>query len=293
MDADTKGRRFRIGEKSARAEGAASSRLRNGGEVRRPAVEEEPGKFGDTDHFLFAGAARGNANRRRCWPRAEKNGRTGEHADAFPVAEGGGVAKSVIADGAQAARQNMAQVALHKLLSCDGFGFEAVVRAILGEKSDAVTVNGNHSLVADDAAGDIGAQISKGMGSGSDRFDMNTPILGPDRGINLPALGGNQTAKVVVERGLEELQVDEVGGIFDADDFAFGVDAGPRNKQVQVRMKLHPLENNASSEPCATSRLMLYPLRGYHPRSSSGVTDERRWTKKKLPPQGRLCRLSA
>lgn len=206
--------------------------MRNGGEGGRTAVEESPWEAGDAGHFLFAGGTSGDADRKRFGPWTEKNGRAGEHTDAFVVAHGGGVAIAIIADGAQAAGEDMAQVSRHKLSSGDGFGLETIFVAVFPEEGDRFVGEGNNAFVADDAAGNISAEVSNGMGSEPDRFDMNAPVLGPDGGIDLPAFRGKETPEMLPESGLEVIEVNQIFFRFDADNFAISIDSRAGDKKV-------------------------------------------------------------
>ena len=107
----------------------------------------------------------------------------------------------VVADGAQAAWEDMAKVAPHKLRSGDRPGFEAIVGAVFGEESDAIPIEGKDALIANHAACDISAEIAEGMGSVAGGLDVNAPFFGPDGGIDLPALGCDQAAKLLAEGG--------------------------------------------------------------------------------------------
>ena len=70
---------------------------------------------------------------------------------------------------------------------------------------------------------------------------MDAPGLGPDTGINLPAFVFEETTEVLPEGGLQKGEVNEIVGPPDRDDFAFVVDAGARNKEMQMRVELQLL----------------------------------------------------
>ena len=158
----------------------------------------------DTDHVLLAGGTGGNANGERFGSWAEKDGRSGEHANAFTVAEGGRMKISIIADGAQSTGKDVAQVAFDKLPSGDGHGLEAFFVTVLPEKSHRPVGEGNDAVVADDTAGDISAEIPNGVGAGTGGLDVDAPFLGPDSGIDLPATDSKQAAKMLAECASEK-----------------------------------------------------------------------------------------
>lgn len=209
--------------------------------MRRSAGEEEAGKFCHAGHVFVTRRAGRDAEGERFWAGPEKDGRAGEDADTFAVADGGGVAKTVIANGAQAAGENMAEVAGNKLPAGHRHGFEAFFVTVLPEKGDGVVGAGNDALITNDAAGDISAEITNGVGAGTGGLDVDAPTFGPDGGIDLPALGGEEAAEMVAESGLEQWQMDEVAWIADADDLALRVEARAGNEEVQMRMELHLL----------------------------------------------------
>ena len=193
-------------------------------ESGRPAVEPGSREAGNAGHFLLAGGTGGNADGKRFGSGSEEDGRTGEDADAFAVADGGGVHVTIIANGAQAAWEHVAQVSCDELAAGDGFGVEAFFVAVFPEKRDGFVGEGNDALVADDAAGDISAEIPKSVRSRTGCLNVNAPIFRPDGGIDLPAFDFEEAAKVLPESSLEEGEMDEVVRLFDADHFAKGVE---------------------------------------------------------------------
>lgn len=195
----------------------------------------------DTDHVLLAGGTGGNANGERFGSWTEKDGGTGEQADAFATAECGRMEIAIITDGAEAAREDVAQVAFDKLPSGHGFGLEAFFVAVLPEEGDGLVGEGNDAMVADDAAGDVSAEIPDGVGAGAGRLDVDAPFLGPDSGIDLPATDFEEAAEMVPECASEEFVFHQVIRLLHADDFACGGDACAGDQEVQMRMELHLL----------------------------------------------------
>lgn len=139
----------------------------------------------------------GGGKRFGMWPK--EDGRAGKDADAFAVANGSGMAKPVIADRAEAAREDMTEIAPDELSAGNGLGFELVVGAVLPKKGDGAFGDRNDPAVGNHAAGNIVAKIADGMGTGTGRLNVNAPVFGPDVGIDLPIVSFELGAEVLTE----------------------------------------------------------------------------------------------
>ena len=151
------------------------------------------------------------------------------------------MAKAVVPNGAQAAREDMAEVSSNKLPTGHGSFLEAVIGTVFPEERDGLVRAGNHPFITNDAAGHISSEVSNGRGAGTGGLDMHAPAFGPDDGINLPTFNFEQAAEVLAESGLEERKMKEIVRLFDTDDFAIGIEARAGDQEVQMRMELHLL----------------------------------------------------
>jgi len=98
------------------------------------------------------------------------------------------MAKAVVAHGVHAAWQDMPEVAGDELGAGKGHGFFGIaVSAVFPAEGDMVLVDAHHAPVADGGLGDIGSEVFDGGVPGTDGADMDSPVLAPDGGVDLPA----------------------------------------------------------------------------------------------------------
>lgn len=173
--------------------------------------------------------------------RPKEDGRAGKHTDAFAVANGGWVAVSVIANGAQAAGEDVTEIAPDELGAGDGLGFELVVGAVFPEEGDGPVGERNDSTVGNDAASNVVAKITNGMGTGTGGPDVDAPGLSPDGGIDLPIFGIEFESEMVPEGRLQKGKVNQIVSLANRDDLAIAIESGPWYQEMNVGMKLHLL----------------------------------------------------
>ena len=108
---------------------------------------------------------------------------------------GGGMAEPVVADGSQAAREDVPEVAHDKLLAREGADLAAVARRpVLPPEADGVIVDAHHAGIAEGGAGDVGPEILEGGATVAGGLNVNAPILAPDGGIDLPVVNPEKVA---------------------------------------------------------------------------------------------------
>jgi len=100
---------------------------------------------------------------------------------------GGGMAVSVVANGPQPPWQDVPEIAADELQTGNRFGADAAVGGtVLPGKGDVIVAKLPDAGIADGGAGDVGAEVLNGALAVAEGLDVNTPVLGPDRGIGLP-----------------------------------------------------------------------------------------------------------
>ena len=166
------------------------------------------------------------------------DGPAGMELNAGPVGLGGGMTEAVVADGSQAAREDMPEEARDKLHAREGADLVAVARRpVFPPEADGVIVHAHHAGIAEGGAGDLVAKILQGGTAVAGRLNVNAPVPAPDGGIDLPPMNPKEFAEVFPEGRLQERQVKEILRLSDAHEASVRVESGTGNQAVDVGMK--------------------------------------------------------
>ena len=161
------------------ADGKSSSEVEVVKIIGRVAAGWVAAQAGEEGHGFLTGRAVGRSCRWSLGSWTEEDAGAREEGDAGAIADGGRVQKTIIADGAKSAGEDVTQIAFDELGARNGHGLVTVVGAVFPEKGDGIVGAGDHALIADDAAGDISAKISDGMSPGSGRLNTRPAAAGP------------------------------------------------------------------------------------------------------------------
>lgn len=165
-----------------------------------------------------------------------------EETDPFAEEFGGGVAKTEMADGTQSAREDVAQVAGAELRAGDRFeALASAVGAILPAEGDGILAEGDEAPIAEGGLRNIGPEVFDRTGSVAAGLDVHAPVLGPDRGIGLPAEGLESRAEVVAEAPLQRRERGEEVRVPDPDKVPLGVESSAGDEEVDVGMEMEAL----------------------------------------------------
>jgi len=192
---------------------------------------------------MTARALRSGCGRRgKCSGGAELKASAGVQLHTQTVGLGGRMTEAVVADGPQASGQNMPQIASCKLRAWQGGSFQAVgAVAIFPAEGDGLVGDLEDAPIADDAAGDVGAQIFESGGSIARRLNVHAPVGAPDVWVDLPVVVFKKIAQVLTKGGLEMGQVDEEIRLLDAHESPALIESGAGNQTMDVGMKAHLL----------------------------------------------------
>ena len=131
---------------------------------------------------------------------------------------GGGMAKAVIAHGAQSPGQHVPQIAADKLYARQGEQLAAILMGtIFPTERDGLAGDSEQARITDGGASDISAQILNGGSSGASRLDVHTPLLAPDLRVDLPIVLFKQLVEVLSKGALQMRQIDQELVAFDPD----------------------------------------------------------------------------
>ena len=106
------------------------------------------------------------------------DGPAGMELHAHAVGAGGGMTEAVVADGSEAAGENMPEVERDKLQAREGADLAAVARRpVLPAEADGVIVEAHHAGITEGSAGDIVAEILEGRAAVAGGLNVKTKEL--------------------------------------------------------------------------------------------------------------------
>ena len=173
-----------------------------------------------------------------------EEGDAGVEGDALAAFAGGGMVEAVVADGAQSARGDVAQVACDKLVGGQAEGAFGVAAGAIGPgEGGGVVIKAHDAGVADGGAADVASEVAHDAGAVAEGADVNAPVVLPE-GVIFGGCRGQVAAELsheVAESGAQDRLGDEEAGSFDGDDAAVGGLAGSGDDGVDMRMELQAL----------------------------------------------------
>jgi len=148
------------------------------------------------------------------------------------------VAEAVVADRAQASRQDVAQVTSDELDPREReLPGSIPVGSILPTERDVLGIDAKDARIADRATSHVGPEVFDGRVPRTDGADMYAPVEGPDLGIDLPLVFVEQATHVFAEGGSQMRQRHEERRIGNADRLLLSVEPRAGHEAVQMGME--------------------------------------------------------